>query len=345
LLKKEHLGLMRIKRVIFHDVPNHQKGAEGHLVLATAETTVDAHRRNMLQTKLTKVLDSKAAYPILFSPETGSPVPKLVRTYTCAEQKEAVFVQTSQTMAKHLNDLQHGAISPGLLCVIEISADGKPGLVVMKLEREAGAQLKVDTTGNKTRFSMEVLDDLVLTDGTKLFKTAAFVRIGKSDNDFLMSACDNQHRVTDSGDMARFWIRFLGCMFREDPRVATQKFFSATIDFINTVVTDPIIRTEMYDSLHAELRSKRTMVAPKTFIEEYVPDEVKGLYQEFLGERKISLTSFHKDLMDIQSKLRRRTFLSERGVVVSAPESDEELVTVTEENIVVQDKLKKVGRG
>lgn len=61
MLKKEHLGLMRIKRVIFHDIPNHKKGAEGHLVLATVETAVDVHRRNMLQAKITRVLDSKAA--------------------------------------------------------------------------------------------------------------------------------------------------------------------------------------------------------------------------------------------------------------------------------------------
>ena len=44
----------------------------------------------------------------------------------------------------------------------------------MKLDREAGAQLKLDKSDDETRFAMSVLEDLVLTDGTKLFKSAAF---------------------------------------------------------------------------------------------------------------------------------------------------------------------------
>jgi hypothetical protein len=215
----------------------------------------------------------------------------------------------------------------------------------MKLEREAGAQLKLDKTGGKTRFAMSVLEDLVLTDGTRLFKTAAFLRAGKVDDEFVMSACDSQHRVTDSSDMARFWIKYLGCTLREDPRVATSKFYNATIEFINSVVTDPIIRTEFYDSLHAELRSNKKQVVPQTFIQEYVPTEFKKNYREFLEERHVSLNMFHKDTVNIKSKLTRSTYLSERGISISAPAASEELIKVTDETIVVQDKLKRVGRG
>src|SRR5579872_4241372 len=283
---------MAIKRVIFHDVPNHAKGNDEGLVLASAVTEIDVRRRNMLKRKLTRVLDAKAAYPILFSPGTSSPVPELIKGYTIKEHKEQAFVEVTQTLAKHLHQVQHGAISPGLLCVIEFASDGKHGLVLMKLEREAGAQLTLDPSGGKTRFAMSVLDDLVLTDGTKLFKTAAFLRSGDGDDDFLMTACDSQHRMTDSSDMARFWIKYLGCTFREDPRVATSKFYNATIEFINSLVTEPVLRTELYDSLHAELRSQKTHIAPKVYIQEYVPDELKTSFREFLEEKHVSLSSF-----------------------------------------------------
>jgi hypothetical protein len=345
LLTNKHLALMTIKRVIFHDVPNHLKGDDGGLVLASAETEIDTTRRNMLKKKLTRVLDAKAAYPIIFAPQTGSPVPKIVREYSKHEQKDGVFVQSTQDLAKHLHQVQHGAISPGLLCVIEFASEGKHGLVLMKLEREAGAQLKLDKSDHETRFAMSVLDDLVLTDGTKLFKTAAFLRTGTGDDDFLMTACDSQHRVTDSSDMARFWLKYLGCILREDPRVATSKFYNATIEFINSVITEPTMRTQLYDSLHAELRSNKTQIVPKTFIQEYVPEELSKSYRQFLQEQHVSLTAFNKDIVDIKSKVTRSTFLSERGVVVSAPASSEELVKVTEETIVVQDRLKSVGRG
>src|SRR5437762_573553 len=105
---------MTIKRVIFHDVPNHLKGEDGGLILASAETEIDTPRRNMLRKKLTRVLDAKAAYPILFAPESSSPVPKIIREYSKKEQKDAAFIQSSQDLAKHLHQVQHGAISPGL---------------------------------------------------------------------------------------------------------------------------------------------------------------------------------------------------------------------------------------
>lgn len=345
MVTNHHLTVMAVKRVIFHDVPSHPKAAEGAPTLATAETIVDIPRRNMLKTKLTRVLDSKSAYPILFGPDAGSPVPKVVREYTKKENNEATFVQSTQALANHLYQVQHGAVSPGLLCVIEFAADGHHGLILMKLEREAGAQLKIDKSGHKTRFAMEVLDDLVLTDGTRLFKTAAFLRTGTGDEDFLLTACDSQHRVTDSSEMARFWIKYLGCVLKEDSRVATSKFYNTSIEFINTVVTDPVLRTDLYDSLHAELRSNKKTFVPKHFIDEYVPQEVRKEYRDFLGEHHVSLTTFEKDILDIRGKLRRKTFLSENGVLVSAPEQSEKLVEVTEENIVVQDRLRKVGRG
>jgi hypothetical protein len=72
--------------------------------------------------KLVRVLDAKAAYPILFASTTSSPVPKIIQDYTKKEQKDAVFVQATQDLAKHLHQVQHGAISPGLLYVIEFAS-------------------------------------------------------------------------------------------------------------------------------------------------------------------------------------------------------------------------------
>ena len=58
---------------------------------------------------------------------------------------------------------------------------------------------------------MSVLNDLELTDGTRLFKSAMFIPTGNGEDDFRASACDNQHNVLSADDLARFWMRFLGC--------------------------------------------------------------------------------------------------------------------------------------
>jgi hypothetical protein len=346
MLTNQQLAVMIIKRVIFHDVPTNRKGNPGTLVLASAETEIDADQRNMLKRKLIRVLDAKSAYPIVFSTDSaGSPVPSIVRDYTGKEQKDGKFVSSTQDLGKHLHQVQHGNISPGLLCAIEFTAENKRGLALMKLERETGTQVNLKKEGNKTRFVMQLMGDLVLTDGTKLFKTAAFLRTGSGDDDFIMASCDSQGGVSDSSDMATFWLKYLGCGVEIDPRVATSSFFNTTIEFINLAVTDPMMKTAMYDSLQAELRSNKKQFIPKTFITEYVPEELQTPYRTYLQERHIPLTSFEKNVTDIKGKLNRKTYVTEKGVMVSAPEEEEELITVTNESIIVQDALMRVSRG
>ena len=111
---------------------------------------------------------------------------------------------------------------------------------------------------------MQVLDDLVLTEGTRLFKTALFVRRNNESEEFDGLACDSQLSVSASSHMAHFWLNFLGCKFVVDPRVATQRFFDSTLDFVNNAVTDPTEKGEIYDSLQSEFKSaKLTFLAEK----------------------------------------------------------------------------------
>ena len=251
----------------------------------------------------------------------------------------------SQRLATHLHQMQNRTISPGLLCVIDIVVEGRHGLVVMKLEREQGAQLELEQARNgRTHFSMSVLDNLVLTGGTKLYKTAAFLRTGPNDDDFDMSACDSQHRVLDSTEMARFWLAYIGCIVEEDARVTTSKFFNTTIEFANSFVTDLADKTHIYESLNTELRSNKRDIVPRDFVRDFVPPDLQRACIEYLEERHVPLRTFVKDIEDVRSALRRLTYLSEGGVRVSVPEGQDELVVVDEARIVVNDRLKSVGR-
>jgi hypothetical protein len=343
MLTNQQLATMVVRNVIFHDVPN-QRGEGGGLVLATDPTTIDQTQRRLLQDKLKKVLDSRTAYGIIFSPGTGSPIPASVREYTSVGYTAKRFVDTSQVFARHLHQVQHGAISPGLLCVIDITIDGQHGLVLMKLEREIGAQLELKSEQEKKVFLMAVMQNLVLTSGTRLFKTAAFLRAGTGDEDFVITACDSQHRATDSSEMARFWITFLGCTVEEEPRVTTAKFYAETVNFINTWVTDPAEKTQLYESLHSELQSKNRNVTPRSFVRDYVPDAYQGPLLQHLEEKHVSVHAFEKSNEDIKNQLRRLTYVSARGVRIVAPEGADELVRAGEETITVNDRLRSVGR-
>lgn len=340
MITSNDLAKLKIRHIIFHDVPNNSKGGTNAPTLADAETEIDQSRAAMLKSRLTRALGSKSAYEIEFIPETSSPVPAEVAKFTAKSHPIKHFVEMSRRLAQYLFDQQGGQMSPGLLCVIDVVSDGRTGLAILKLEREQGADLELRTIDGRQRFEMSVLDNLVFTDGTRLFKSALFIRTG--DGKFHASACDSQRSVATSTDVARFWLRFLGCRVTEEPRVATQKWFDTTVRFVNEYVTDPIEKNDVYEHLLSELKSKKTRIVPKKFVEDYIPDNYRKLYLDFLTDNRVSLQSFEKDTSDIQSKLRRKSLHTIKGVTVTVPVAEEQLVDIETDQIIVHDQLQNI---
>jgi len=345
VITSQDLATLNIRRAIFHDVPRTGRGAVGtEPTLSEAETTIDPARRQHLKNRLTRVLGSKSAYPISFNPNSASPVPAQIRSFTKKHHTSDEFVLMSQKLARYLFEQQNGAISPGLLCVLDVVVQQAAAVVLMKLEREEGARLELtEHTGKKT-FDMSVLDNLVLTDGTRLFKTAVFIRSGKNDDDFRSAACDAQLKVASSDDMAKFWLRFLGCMFTVEPRVATQRFYESALRFINDIVTDPIQKNDLYEHLQSQLKADKKQFSPRTFIEDFVPSDFQKPFREHLKANNSPLTAFTKDLSDIQGRLRRSSYHTQHGAIVSVPSEHAEMVDVQREQIIVNDSLLTVDR-
>jgi 37-kD nucleoid-associated bacterial protein len=339
MVTSNDLASLAIHRVIFHDVPRNPKRGAAQVILAEAETEVDAERCGHLKTRITRVLGSKSAYPILFDTSSSSPVPNHIRSFTKQAREANDFVAVSQQFAQHLFELQNGAISSGLLCVLDIAASGLPGIVLMKLEREEGARLEFT---DKRTFAMSVLDNLVLTDGTRLFKTAMFVRTGADDDDFRSTACDSQLRISASDDMARFWLRFLGCTFTLDPRVATQRFYDSALAFINEEITDAIHKNDLYEHLQSQMKAEKRMFSPKVFIEEFVPENYHEAFREHLKRHGAPLANFTKDASDIRGRLRRLSYRTAHGATVQVPAENAEIVDIQSEQIIINDTLSGV---
>jgi len=344
MITSDDLVKLVIRRVIFHDVPRNPKHGPAEPIMMDEETEVDPPRRGLLKAKLTRVIGSKRACPVCFDPDSSSPVPGHVRSYTRQHHGQGQFIPMSQNVARHLFEHQHGGISSGLLCAIDVVSGGLAGLVLMKLEREEGARLELTEREGKKAFAMSVLDNLVLTDGTRLFKTAMFLRAGIGEDDFRAAVCDTQLNVSASEDMARFWLRFLGCTFTVEPRVITQRFYDSALGFINDEVTNPVHKNDLYEHLHSQIKTERKTFSPKAFIEEYVPEEYQEPFRERLRSDKVPLTNFAKDLADIDSRLRHRAYLTTHGVKVDVPAESAEVVDVQPEQIIVNDTLLHVDR-
>jgi hypothetical protein len=339
VIESKDLAKIKIRRIIFHDVPHNVKGGTNKPELADAETQVDQRREQILRDRLVTALGSSSAYPV----ESAGPslVQQEIEKYTTKNHSAAQFIQMSRQLAEHLFAQQSGATSSGLLCVIDLTTDSRAGLALLKLERERGAELEWQTlAGGKRVIQMSVLDNLVLTEGTKLFKSAIFVRQSKTE--IIAKACDSQSLSSSSIDLAQFWLRFLGCRLVEEPRISTQRWFDATVQYLNENVTDPMEKSSLYGHLVSELNSNKATVSPKKFASDYVSLSESDDYIKFLKSQNIGNSQFRKDTADIATKLARLAFYTSKGVLISAPADLESLVSIEAEQIVVRDHLQRV---
>lgn len=331
-----------LRHVIFHDVPKNLKKGSIKPDLSDIETDVSAQHKFHLQKKLTRVLNSRYAYPIQFLSTPTSPLPGHVRELTKTDCKSPEFIAASRVLATHLFDRQLGAASAGLLCMIDAVSSGHSAMIFMKLERENGAQLHLSGEEGQRTFAMQMMDDLVLTDGTKLFKAAMFIRTGTGEDDFRAAVCDDQLNVLSSSDVAKYWMSFLGCSTTVEPRVATQRFFDSALEFLNTTVTNAVTKSDIYEALQSELRSQKPTFSPQSFIQEHVPADFKKTFREHLKADGITLTAFPKDVSDIKGRLKRRAYETTKGGFISVPEEIADIVVIRPNDILVKDSVVKV---
>jgi 37-kD nucleoid-associated bacterial protein len=341
MIRPSDLASLTVRQIIFHDVPNNPRGGNGQPTLTDTETTTDAKRVGILKKRLTQVFGSGAAFEVEFLASTASPVPSLVLTLTSQVLPSNDFIEASRKMAQYLFEKQMGSTSPGLLCVVAVTCGSRTGVAIMKLEREEGADLHLKRNGSHSAFEMSVLDNLVLTDGTRLFKSALFLTNGAA-LDCL--ACDSQSDPMSRSDAAKCWLAFLGCRFVVDPAIATQKWFDTSVDFVNQEVQDPIEKQALYEHLVSELNSNRPSVSPKKFVQDYVKRDLRQPYEDFLKENDAPMRQFSKDTSDIQSKLRRLSYHTHEGLALIVPVDKENLVEVAKTQIVVRDTLQTISR-
>jgi len=330
-----------IGRVIFHDVPRNPRHAHTEPVLSEAPSPLDPPRVQHLKAGAIRTLQSKHAYPIKLDEQSGSPLPALIRQFLSTRRTEAGFIDASVAMARYLHGQQTGASSDGLLTIMECVSDGRPCMIVLKLEREAGAQLNQANIGGKRTFTMDVMQNLVLTDGTRLFKSAMFVLLADGNLDGI--SCDDQRSQGFGDAMAQFWRRFLGAEYLHDPRIQTQDFFNATMEFVNYKIEDPAQKADLYDHLLSELKSEKKNFSPKAFIDDYVPADLKDDFEEHLAEKDIPLRQFKVNTTNIINRLKRRLFRTSRGATITVPENEEVTVRFEPERVVVEDFVVTVG--
>ena len=309
-------GRLMIEKLIVHDVPSRRVGEDGPLPsLSEVESTLTAPVRNYIRDKLVATL-TRNSFPVVFKEETESPTPSIV--FDRLEAQNQDFVESSRRLANYLYESQNGNNPNGLLAVVQTSIESIKSLAVVKLEREAGTRVQAVQINGKQTFDLEHLQDLMLTEKTRVFKVGFFIQEGTTLSSIAGFVSDNQSGQSPRGEVADFFLnRFLGCRLREDPEVLTRNFLDATEEWINISVPDPAKKTRYQTAAIAELQRNRATINPNDFAIDYLEREDRQSYIDHLQDFDVPANEFPKNLRFIESRLRRIQMELESGLTVT----------------------------
>ncbi|MGF1467079.1 MAG: nucleoid-associated protein, partial [Sandaracinaceae bacterium] len=303
------LSTFRIRTVIIHDLPVARGGEGSEPVLSDAPSPCPDEARTFFENKISESL-RRVGRSVRFLDE-DAPVRRNVGHLLDAPR--AKLLAPSQAMAKHLHEVQSGRNSPGLLCVARGTLEtSQPVVVLMKVEREQGIQIEMTSEGGKKTFDLRHLHNLMLTDRTRVFKTALFfAHTGPEDG--LLS--DDQLR---GGDIARFFIhRFLGCALCAEPEVLTERYLAAAEKFIRTNISSGEEKAKSHAALVVDLGSNRKTLDPKAFARDHLEASVRDDFLRLLAEADVPTNRFQKDTSRIDKKLQRSRVRFTYGVYVT----------------------------
>lgn len=331
------LSGLQLSSIIVHEV---QAGDPGGVVLSEVVEKLDESVLSFFQQKAVGTL-ATAGREIIEDANTKSPVPALVKKIL---KREAALLSSSQNCAHHLASCQQAkTVSPGLLCVARGLLEAKVAVAIVKLEVNAGIQLNRRELNGKRSLSMQSVQDLMLSDNTKVFKAGLF-RMASTN---LIGVFSDQQvpRTSARGAAAYFLNEFLGCQLAESPEVTTMRFFEAASAFINFIKDEE--KKYRYDAaLHVELLSNAAAVTPTRFAADHIDKEDRPMFLQALKERNIPLATFDKNVARIEPLIKRRRYEFKSGLQLTGPQTSfEKHVSVADGGgaVTIKDRISRVG--
>jgi hypothetical protein len=342
---KLNLGKLRIERIIAHEVP--KKGfdsSENDLVLSEVDSPLSQMNKNFFNERITRSL-SNSAFDVVPDFSSTSPLPNLI--FETLTENTSDFVKSTQIMARHLYSCQNRVNPQGLLTVVQGTMENQKVLVILKLEKEEGIRVHQENIKGNLTFSIEHFSDLLMTDGTKVFKIGIFFAQGNDINSLAGRLSDKQTGYGTDSEVANFFLgRFLGFKLRESPEIATKNFFYTTEEFINRVIEDPQAKAQYSIALIASMGNQETSINPKTFAEKNLEISDRKKFLDYLVERQVDTYEFNKDINRIKKHIRRVQMEFQSGILLlGSPTALDEQTKITEAQdgkirVEIEDKLK-----
>lgn len=303
-----------IEKIIVHDIPKHKKGEKGiEPNYSEQESKLTQGLRNFFKEKVMQALGSDKSFKICFDDDNTSPISWINKEIL--ESDGSNFPLQSKAITKHLFEIQVGYNAAGILVVIFGKVNSFNTCIILKLEKDTGAQLKLD---DKTHsFNIEEVKDLMLTQKTKIFKVALFIQREDFKAKYDGVIMDYQIDIKEKKEVTTWFMeKFLGCRAFEDPKITTQHFYNHTRAYINTI-QDDIDRAKYIQDLNSYVQKNSLTLNPKEFADDYLrTTKHRNDYKTFLETKKFKFSSFPKDLSQIDRQVKKITLTFDNDIAI-----------------------------
>ena len=332
-----------IESVMIHDVPRGGRDSS-EMTLTDAPINLDDQLREYFRSKITNSLKTRGVEVIIDPCQDSTVYDAVARIIVDSSS----LAEQSQLIARRLHTVQTGVNPPGLLTVIFGTADDKPAVAILKLEREEGIRFQVHDVDGHLTVDLEFLRDLTLTNKTKVFKTSLFSLTDPSRSQSVAgSVSDDQRGQIQGRGVADFFLStFLGCQLRISPARATLEFVQAAEEFFNDTVRNPEKRGRYQVALLSTMQDQQLDVTPHEFAALHLDTADRPAFLDRVGQYGLAPgAAFEKDTSLVKIKGFRMTF--ENGMVlVGGPDDLRDRVRIRGEDeepgVDIKDAVKQL---
>lgn len=307
-------GLLHFNNIIVHDIPKHKKDdGSNDPIYSESETTINKELKSFFKNKINNALRSDKTLRICFDANTTSPMPYLISE--TIKSSITQFVDVSKEMGKHLYDSQDGKNPAGILLIMHGHVNMNRCCVVMKLERDSGAQLKINESTKS--IDIQQVTDLMLTEKSRVFKVGVFFDREIINVDFDGLLIDFQNNMKSKSKVkSQFMENYLGCFPYDDPRISTKNFYELTREFIY-LLPDKLFQAKYLQDLNSYVQKNDTHLNPREFADDYLSTaKERDEYKNYLTKNSFAFQSFPKDNKLISTKIKKFTVEFTNGISI-----------------------------
>jgi len=319
-----------IDRIIIHQI--FRRDQDGNMVTPIQSheyTNFDQSAMEAFKTRVKDALgDGSKAVQMEIVNQNSNDLPMLIDEIM--EQDSDSYIVSSYDIANKLTNAQQTKSIPGGIVVVFSGRQGHPEnrfIGIIKAEIHSAYEKEVNKKTNV--ISLKFVQEVLLTPGTRLYKTAGFFEKPSYDgtssdlNDkWAVMVSDYQISKTDGKAAAKyFYSGFLGCGYPQTSARTTKQFYDSTKVFISDLSVSSEEKNDLMNALTTYLKvDTSSAISATEFSSKYFNDvDTQDAFTGHMEDSGLPTSAFTKDIAHIKEKLKFRKVSFHSNVKIIAP--------------------------